>query len=65
MEFEELEKAAFDTSCFSQCSLVTALVGGVRGGASEAGSEEEGGGGEDLDKTLTPSQTQVEENEEV
>ena len=66
MEFEQLEKEAFDTSSFSQCSLVTALVGGERGGVSQSGGEGRGSvdgekerGGEDLDKTLTPSQTEV------
>ena len=63
MEFEELEKAAFDTSCFSQCSLVTTLVGGERGGVSS--EEKEEGEEEDLDKTLTPSQTKVVDDSEV
>ena len=63
MEFEELEKAAFDTSCFSQCSLVTTLVGGERGRVSS--EEKEEGEEEDLDKTLTPSQTKVGDDREV
>ncbi|CAI8023205.1 hypothetical protein GBAR_LOCUS13582, partial [Geodia barretti] len=63
VEFEELEKAAFDTSCFSQCSLVTTLVGGERGRVSS--EEKEEGEEEDLDKTLTPSQTKVGDDREV
>ncbi|CAI8023203.1 Centromere protein J [Geodia barretti] len=62
VEFEELEKAAFDTSCFSQCSLVTTLVGGERGRVSS--EEKEEGEEEDLDKTLTPSQTKVGDDRE-
>lgn len=81
MEFESLERAAIDNLSFSQCSLVSGVLRdqGDGGGekrrvplpddglvkCKEGVDGREGEESQDLDKTLTPSQSDVRETGEV